>query len=419
MDEEKLRAYLALLLRVENLGALFGSGASVSAGGKEMSEIITGLKSDSEESHKFLSSKGWLCSDAGGVNVEELIGKVKTAIHFYENIDRNDAEKVKCEKVKCEKALTSLERCVLRAAKLEDDFWTGKPENSSNGNSLEDYQTFLIRLCSTRQPGQPLPWIFTLNYDLGVEWAAEILGININNGFKGTHYREFDPSTFDIGYRNFLSTGQAQYDVHGVNYVKMHGSLSWRLDDDDTLREISSESQISAINRFLEKRSDKFPSFLVLPSIEKFYQTAGYVYGEMIRRFHEFVRKNQTALIISGYSFNDSHINRVLESAMGNPTMQMVVFYTGFNGGRDSLSGVPLLKIVHEKLLPNVTIVGHDEEVHFGKVAKMLPVPAIVDRNMEELKKLRKLIEDATSSEKTQQPSLSDNTTEESENDDK
>lgn len=385
LKPDQLKAHLSLLLRVENVGALFGSGTSISAGGKQMLEVINDFRSEYVGSYEFLLKKNLLSDEKGNLlNFEDLIGKISIAIEFHEKIEKNDLAKKQYAD-----ALKDLQKSVLKAAKLEDAFWSGNFEITSNGNSLEDYQTFLVRLCAARQPGQPLPWIFTLNYDLGVEWTAESLGIHINNGFKGVHFRKFDSSVFDVGYRNALSTGQAQYSIHGINYVKLHGSLSWKMDlMNEDLREMPSETHRGEIDTFIKDGKDDFPGFLIFPSAAKFQKTVGYVYGEMVRRFHEFATKEQTALIITGYSFSDLHINRILSSALENPTMQIIVFYTEFDGQQKSLSSAPLLELAHQRQLPNITIVGNSKAVFFNEVAKLLPIPAIIDQRKEDLKKI-------------------------------
>lgn len=38
---------------------------------------------------------------------------------------------------------------------------------------LATHRRLLQKLTAARQPGQPSPWIFTTNYDLAIEWAAE------------------------------------------------------------------------------------------------------------------------------------------------------------------------------------------------------------------------------------------------------
>jgi hypothetical protein len=387
LEEDKLKAHLALLLRVEHLGALFGSGTSVSAGGQHMSQVWTAFKTGFAESHKFLLDKGLLAGAGEALaNFEQLVNKIQLASEFYQSVEPNDTALAGYQK-----ALRDIQVCLLKAVLLAPRFWDSDFSDVAGQPSLSDYQKFLIRFCANRQPGQPNPWIFTLNYDLGVEWAAESLGISVNNGFKGIHYRRFDPSVFDIGMRNVLASGQAQYSVHGINYVKLHGSLSWHIDQKSNLREASAEVCRAAFDKFLDAEASPpapFPSQIILPSTAKFSETVGFVYGEMIRRFHEFVSKDQVVLLISGYSCGDDHINRILVSALENPTLQLVVFYPPFDGYKLSLSQAPLLELAFQNQLPNVTIIGGNASAYFNEVANLLPIPAIYDQRRDELKSM-------------------------------
>lgn len=387
LAEEKLRAHLALLLRVENLGALFGSGTSVSAGGQHMGKVWQSFKENHADSYKFLLDKELIpVNGAALANFESLIAKIQLALEFYGSVEANDEASKAYQAI-----LRDIQICLLNAVLLSERFWQGHFDDVEGQPTITDYQKFLIRFCANRQPGQPNPWIFTLNYDLGVEWAAESLGISVNNGFKGVHFRRFDPAVFDLGMRNTLSSGQAQYSVHGINYVKLHGSLSWHVDATLNLRESSSEICFSSLKKFLEGTEEAQPPFpcqIILPTTAKFSQTVGYVYGEMIRRFHEFISKDQVVLLVSGYSMGDEHINRILISALENPTLQLIVFYPEFDGTKASLSKAPILNLAFQKELPNVTMIGGGSAAFFSEVANLLPIPAIYDQRREELKNM-------------------------------
>ena len=386
MDADKLRAHISLLLRVENIGSLFGSGASITAGGNAMEAVWDDFKKNHANSYAFLTSKNLIEEGADGKalsNFETIASKIDVALEYLESIQIDTSQAHEFIKAK-----NDLQKSILRSVKLADDFWLGNFEEDDliGYPTINDYKKFLIRFCANRQPAQPNPWLFTLNYDLGVEWAAEILGINVNNGFKGVHFRKFDAASFDLGQRNTLSTGQAQYSVHGINYVKLHGSLSWKLDKYSNLTEVSCQISKVDIDSFLSGETNVFPFEMILPNSAKFSRTVGYIYGEMIRRFHEFISKEQVALFVSGYSFGDEHINRILASALENPTLQLVAFYPEFDGKVSSLANAELLKLAFDNQFPNVTIVGGGREVYFNKVADLLPLPAIYDERRAELR---------------------------------
>jgi hypothetical protein len=392
MDINKLRAHISLLLRIENIGALFGSGTSVTAGGKTMTDVWSEFRSKHLESYNFLKSMKILQEDDKGKalgNFEAVASKIDIALEYLEKIEIDPLKAGNFKKAKID-----LQKCILNAVKLNDLFWSGDFEFSRflDETTIDDYKKFLIRFCANRQPGQPVPWIFTLNYDLGVEWAGETLGINVNNGFKGVHFRKFDAAGFDLGQRNTLSQGQAQYSVHGINYVKLHGSLSWKTDGQSNLIEVPCQTSKVDIDKFLNSESNVFPFQLILPNSAKFSETVGYVYGEMIRRFHEYVSKEQVALIVTGYSFADDHINRILSSALENPTLQLVAFYPSFDGKVHSLESSKILKLAFENQLSNVTIIGGGADAYFDKVADFLPIPAIYDERRAELRAMMRAL---------------------------
>lgn len=128
-------------------------------------------------------------------------------------------------------------------------------------------------------------------------------------------------------------------------------------------------------------------SYLVLPRAAKYLQTVGYVMGELLRRFAEFMARPQTALIISGYGFGDEHINRLIRSALLNPTLQVVVYLPEFKG--DPTAG-DLPQTVRRLLAlqtPRLTIVGGGERAYTSALAADLPDPTIYDQELADLRR--------------------------------
>lgn len=71
---------------------------------------------------------------------------------------------------------------------------------------------------------------------------------------------------------------------------------------------------------------------MVMPRAGKYMDTIGYALGELFRTFAEFMSKPQCCLILCGYGFGDEHINRLIRSALLNPTLQLVINSGGFSG---------------------------------------------------------------------------------------
>ena len=221
---------------------------------------------------------------------------------------------------------SKLQRAIMSAAVLDDALWKKKPVPGDPAFvKLGDHSRLLARLLGSRQPGQNAPWVFTSNYDLAIEWASESLGIHVVSGFSGTHYRRFDPSSFDLGLMNLQGRGEARFGTYNLFLAKIHGSLSWMQLNNDIIERTAREAW-PEIDAFLKGTSDDPNATLILPNTAKYVDTTGFVYGEMLRRFSEFMARRSTLLVISGYGFSDEHINRLLLSALRNPTLQIVIY---------------------------------------------------------------------------------------------
>jgi len=130
---------------------------------------------------------------------------------------------------------------------------------------------------------------------------------------------------------------------------------------------------------------------MVFPSGAKYLQTVGFILGELFRRFNEFLNRPQTALIVNGYSFGDDHLNRILLSALQNPTLSLVVYApmaTVTKEGVEVPSDRPTLKRLANLKSPQVTIVGNGSRAYFSALANDLPDPAIFDERSAEIRKM-------------------------------
>jgi hypothetical protein len=384
LSSDDVQAHLAALLRLENVGVLLGSGASIGPlGGK----TIAGLWKDFETAHS--SSRQWLQDNAfltSSLNIETLADDLEIAAREWRRA--GSAELAKLEGVRAD-----LQRAVIEAALLQKAWWSGGgvPIEASE---LSDHRAMLQKLTSARQPGQPAPWVFTTNYDLAVEWAAETIGLKTINGFDGLHRRELSSHNFDLGWRNVLARGEARFGTYHVYLAKLHGSLSWYRSSDDFILEASASSRWAELEPFLEGKTHTLPGVVVLPSTAKYDQTVGFVLGEMFRRFAEFLARPQTSLFVTGYSFADDHLNRLLRSALQNPTLQLVIFLPEVNGTPDKTldmsSASKWAGRVASLASPQVTIVGGGKAAWFAEFVKLLPDPAIFDEHSVRIRKILK-----------------------------
>jgi len=405
-DEVEFQAYLASLLRLENVGLLLGAGASCSAGGQTMRTLWTSFLAKNAAEAEWLFSQKFITEDEkrlplpplpplppGAVPIppnpfipvpvaslpsfEVLLDKLEIAILEWER--QGSQELAQAQKVR-----TALFKAVVNAAKLKDEWWTS-PLGADLANELGSHRSILQKLTAARQPGQPAPWVFTTNYDLAIEWAAESVDLQVINGFLGVHSRRFSPQSFDLGFRNAQAKGEARFGVYNIYLAKLHGSLTWK-EVDHSLYEVPASEAWRDIDRFLDGCEETL-GYMVLPRAAKYLQTVGYVMGELLRRFAEFMARPQTALIVNGYGFGDEHINRLIRSALLNPTLQVVVYLPEFNGD----PAAPALPQTVRRLLslqsPRLTIVGGGSRAYTSALADDLPDPTVYDQELADLRR--------------------------------
>jgi len=381
-DTVALRAHLANLLRLENVGILLGAGASVSAGGRTVKQIWNEFVEADRDSAEWLRDQNFVTDEdidrnsQTPPNIEHLVDRLAIGIAEWIRIDDEKLDDGR-------RAKTSLLRAVVRAAVLQPDWWEQPAAITFDEARLLTHRTVLQKITSSRQPGQASPWVFTTNYDLAVEWSAESIEMSVFNGFVGTHTRRFSPQSFDLAFRNVQARGEARFGAYNIYLAKLHGSLTWKEHQGQFFEEQASGAWPSI--RAFTNNGAADPGWLVLPSAAKYMQTIGFVLGELLRRFAEFLAKPQTCLIVAGYGFGDDHINRLLTSALLNPTLQLVIYLPEF-AGPEVQTGLP---IAVRRLIalqnPRVTIVGGGEDAYFSALANDLPEPAIYDENLAEL----------------------------------
>ncbi|MBO9429633.1 SIR2 family protein [Sulfitobacter sp. R18_1] len=309
-------------------------------------------------------------------NVESLLDTLAIALAEWERAGS-------IEMVEGKKARAAIYRALVRASFLDESWWNTPEGVAHSEDRLSAHRLLLQRLTSARQPGQSSPWLFTTNYDLAIEWAADSIDMNVINGFLGLHSRHFTPQSFDLGYRNVQAKGEAQFGSYNVYLAKLHGSLTWK-EVSGQFYEIQATEAQGEIRSFAKGETDKL-AFTVLPSAAKYIQTVGFVLGELFRRYSEFLARPQSTLLVSGYGFGDEHINRLLLSALLYPTFQLVVYLPEFSG----LEDVSKLPAAAQKLLslqnPRVTFVGGGGDAYFGSFVEHLPEPSIYNEDLRQL----------------------------------
>jgi hypothetical protein len=142
--------------------------------------------------------------------------------------------------------------------------------------------------------------IFTTNYDLLLEEALEDEEIPYFDGFVGSKRSFFDLKAVED---NLIPT-------HWSRLWKIHGSINWYQTTIESKKSVFRTSEI---------KHDA--SHLIYPSHLKYEESRKMPYLALIDQLSRFVRKKSSLLILSGYSFNDGHLNDTIINALkSNPT---------------------------------------------------------------------------------------------------
>jgi len=378
-SKAELDSALAMAVRLENVGVLLGAGASVGAGGLAMGQLWSRLQKDHASIVSFLTKAGFRAADEQ--NLEIIISRIELALQECER-RKEDAAELK-------EAHGILRHAVVCAATLNPSIWAD-PSIAPSFEKLAHHRRLLTRLLASRQPGQPAPAVFTTNYDLAVEWSAEALGIHVVNGFSGLHGRTFQPSVFDLSLRNTAAQGEARFGAFDISLVKLHGSMSW-VEQQGQVFERPAGQVAERLAKYLADKKEPFNPLLIYPSTAKYVDTIGFVYGEMMRRFSEFMARQHSCLITCGYGFNDAHVNRLVAAGLQNPTLMLIAYYPEWD---DCSKPVPNAFLERLRALgsPRVIIRGGGSAAYLDRLVDDLPDPTLIDEAAAVMRRLASLL---------------------------
>lgn len=236
-------------------------------------------------------------------------------------------------------------------------------------STLENYINFikeLINLIYRRNANHiKRANIFTTNYDLFSEKAADKqknAQFYLNDGSSGLIDRYLNIGDFHISCWHQGTHDQYRYEFPTINLIKMHGSVSWIKQDENTIKVIYpnilpeefnltlSENQsleylfrsyqlieddplkminlsIKDKNALIEFINEYKKLALVNPTKKKFEETVFQQhYYQALRLLSYELEKPQTVLICFGFSFNDEHITEIIKRSLTNPTLKVFIF---------------------------------------------------------------------------------------------
>lgn len=349
----RMQALLADWLRMENVVVLTAAGTSVGAGGRLMSGPASNnlecLVVDAVErcqltdaakavlawkkAHDFGAGKfeDWL---SYLFNASSLLkpthSPLKSVLWKSESTSPSDLVLPEDD----EKTLRGyIEKAIFAECALEIDRGevSGTATTPSSGHI-----PFMAKLIA-RDTNLGRTHLFTLNYDTLFEQAMDELGVQYFDGFSGKANPRFDPAVYglDVYYPGDVAEGRVRRFDKFLQFYKLHGSIHWHAAADGTFHARHRDLAFAKAYRAATPEGKaallgkpdftSIESFGILPTAQKFSKTLDNPYAHLFRLFHARLNQPQTFLIVAGYGFADDHVTRIIETALTNPSLVMLV----------------------------------------------------------------------------------------------
>ena len=212
--------------------------------------------------------------------------------------------------------------------------------------------------------------IFTTNIDLMIEDAANGMGIELNDGFRGSINPIYDEANFMKSIMQTSIHFQHTSEIPVFNLLKIHGSINWSEHNnhivherfwsyyvDEEIKKMGDDRFVNLFNigsdgRKTEKTYEQiiegaeelellyeaseydafitaYKKFIIVnPTKRKFAETVlDYHFYELMRLYSNALEKENSVLFVVGFSFADEHIATLTRrSAENNPTLKVIIF---------------------------------------------------------------------------------------------
>jgi hypothetical protein len=170
------------------------------------------------------------------------------------------------------------------------------------------YHERFLRGIVRRQDRLARPQLFTTNYDLAFEAAAERAHIHVIDGFGVGRRGAFDGGNFDMDIVRRNAQQKPVLESAVLHVLKLHGSVDW-------------DAQGQQVHHDPEPTNP----VLIYPASNKYQLSFRPPYLEGMSRWQVALRKPDVGLIVVGFGCNDAHITGPLEAALrGNPGLKAI-----------------------------------------------------------------------------------------------
>ena len=158
--------------------------------------------------------------------------------------------------------------------------------------------------------------IVTTNYDTLIEDAAYSIEYTVMDGFSFSHRPYFNSDMFEwnlVKDIENIKTRELEYKKNIINLLKLHGSLTW-------------ERDTKGIRR--KEKADVSNPIMIFPSSNKYMQSYQEPYFELFTKFQELLKRSNTLLITTCFSFADNHISQmIIQAILHNKSLAVLISY--------------------------------------------------------------------------------------------
>ncbi len=306
-DDEKVEAFgsrrliESAFLNATNLVLLTGTGASFAARNPEktagklppagMADLWQAVHARVGDA-RFKAACDRFPAAPVDDNIERLLTLCKLYLELNETADNDDAKAAKT-------FVADAEQAILGRVDFID------------ADTQLDAHASVIQKVGRRGNRKPRARLFTTNYDLCFEEAARRHRFTIIDGFSHALDQVYDRAHFDYDIvRREQGKDTPDYIENVFHLYKLHGSIDWRRKGAEIFR----------------SRDPAGDPVLIFPRSSKYQESFEAPYLDMIGAFLSALREPDTAVIVSGFGFNDDHISRpILASVEANMSLRIVI----------------------------------------------------------------------------------------------
>lgn len=343
---QRLQALIAEWLRMENLVVLTGAGTSVTSGGRTMDrleqEVLATIKASpdlpptigsvidartaliaAKDPQSKLGFEQWLSYIANAKYIGASMTSPFTGVEWRDGTNPTQDD--------LSWFVTKIGQAIFAECALS------LPDTEPSAKSAKDvapHLAFLSKLVA-RDSNLGRAHLFTLNYDTLFEQALELLGIQYFDGYTGRANARFDPSVYglDIYYPGEVAEGRVRRFDKFLHLYKLHGSIHWQVCNDEIRARHPDLQKFVAYHSLdpagkaakLGEMGSDLSIAGILPTASKFTQTLTMPFAHLFRSFQIRLSAPQTFLLVLGYGFGDDHVNHIIEAALMNPSLVMLV----------------------------------------------------------------------------------------------